>query len=402
MRKHLRLRPLLAGFLAALFLAGSLPAYAASSADIQDGIDDLNSQKSDIQSRIGDLQAQIDSLEYQQSGALEKKEVLDQKNDLAAQELDVIAEQVAIVDGMIATVQEDLEKAKEEEARQRERWLGRLRAMEESSDLGYIDVLFEASSFSDLLTRIDLVGEVMAYDEDLEAAYTAARENVEALEARAETMLAENEARRREMEEKQAQLVTDVNEACEVIASMQENIDDVRAALEAEEATKAELAAIIAEKQQELEKAKAAEGAASPGAVTGTGFIWPSYTKALSSYYGPRYLELYGYTRKHAGVDIRAVYGSEIWAAQGGTVITANWYGGYGKCVMVMHDNGYTTVYGHMSSIAVYNGQTVAQGQVLGYVGSTGNSTGPHLHFEIRSNADPTTTYDPQSFAYYG
>ena len=400
MKKHFR--PLLAGLLAALCLVSAVPAYAASSADIQDEIDDLNGQKTDIQSRIDELQARIDSLEFSEAGALEKKDVLDRKNDLAAQELDVLAEQIAIADGMIDSVQEDLDKARDKEAGQRQRWLGRLRAMEETSDVNYIEVLFDANSFSDLLTRLDMVGQVMEYDEDLEAAYIAAREDVEALEARAETLKTENELRKAELQQKQEQLVADINAACEVIASMQTNLADVKAALEAEEATKAELAAIIEEKQQELEKAKAAEGMAKPGSVSGTGFIWPSYTKWLTSYYGPRYLELYGYWRNHAGVDIGARYGSEIWAAQAGTVITANWYGGYGKCVMVMHDNGYTTVYGHMSSIAVYNGQTVAQGQVLGYVGSTGNSTGPHLHFEIRSNADPNTTYDPESFVYYG
>ena len=397
-----RFRPLLAGLLAALCLMGSVPAYAASSDEIQDEIDDLNGQKTDIQSRIDELQARIDSLEFSEAGALEKKDVLDRKNDLAAQELDVLAEQIAIADGMIDSVQEDLDKARDKEAGQRQRWLGRLRAMEETSDVNYIEVLFDANSFSDLLTRLDMVGQVMEYDEDLEAAYIAAREDVEALEARAETLKTENELRKAELQQKQEQLVADINAACEVIASMQTNLADVKAALEAEEATKAELAAIIEEKQQELEKAKAAEGMAKPGTVTGSGFIWPSYTKWLTSYYGPRYLELYGYWRNHAGVDIGARYGSEIWAAQAGTVITANWYGGYGKCVMVMHDNGYTTVYGHMSSIAVYTGQTVAQGQVLGYVGSTGNSTGPHLHFEIRSNADPNTTYDPESFVYYG
>ena len=398
----MRFRPLLAGLLAALCLVSAVPAYAASSDEIQDEIDDLNGQKTDIQSRIDELQARIDSLEFSEAGALEKKDVLDRKNDLAAQELDVLAEQIAIADGMIATVQKDLDKARDKEAGQRQRWLGRLRAMEETSDVNYIEVLFDANSFSDLLTRLDMVGQVMEYDEDLEAEYIAARQDVEALEARAEALKAENELRRAELQQKQAQLVADINAACEVIASMQTNLADVKAALEAEEATKAELAAIIEEKQQELEKAKAAEGMAKPGTVTGSGFIWPSYTKWLTSYYGPRYLELYGYWRNHAGVDIGARYGSEIWAAQAGTVITANWYGGYGKCVMVMHDNGYTTVYGHMSSIAVYNGQTVAQGQVLGYVGSTGNSTGPHLHFEIRSNADPNTTYDPESFVYYG
>ena len=98
-------------------------------------------------------------------------------------------------------------------------------------------------------------------------------------------------------------------------------------------------------------------------------------------------------------MDIGASRGSSVYAAAGGTVIHAGWNGGYGNCVMINHGNGYTTVYGHMDSIAVAVGQTVAMGQVVGYVGSTGNSTGPHLHFEVRSSA---TAYpiDPKSFLY--
>ena len=401
---HKSLRGLAAALAAVLVFWAALPAYAASSSEIQEEIDDLNSQKSEIQDRMDDIQAEIDSLDYEKSNTLEKKLILDRKNELAEQELGVIEEQIAIVDGLIANMQQDLNDARAEEEYQRQRWQTRVRAMEESSDIDYLQVLFEATSFSDLLTRLDLVNEVMAYDEALEAQYIAARQNVEALEAEAEQLFAENTVRRQELETKQAQLTTDIEAATNLIASMETNQEEYEAILEQEAATKALIEQEIAEKREEYQAALAAEQAAMAAAGNGTigaGFMWPSYTRWLTSKYGPRLISLYGYWRNHDGVDIGAVYGSSVWAAAGGVVITAGWYGGYGKCVMVMHPNGYTTLYGHMSSIAVYSGQTVAQGQVLGYVGSTGNSEGPHLHFEIRLTANPSQTFNPESFAYY-
>ncbi len=397
-------------------------AHAQTSAEIQDEIDELNGQRSAIQGRMDDIQAEIDSLDYEKANALEKKLMLDQKNQLAQEEIQVIDEQIAIIDGLIGNMQQDLEKARKEEEYQRQRWVTRLRAMEETSDVNYIEVLFEASSFSDLLTRLDLVGEVMEYDEDLEAEYVAARENVEALEAEAEVMFAQNEARRQEQEQKKAQLEADIASACQIIAQMETNIDEYNEVMDQEEATMAEVTALVVQKEKELKEAKAAEeaerlrklaeqqaamggGSSPPAATLGGGgsawMMWPSYTTVITSHYGMRTDPVSGKIyRLHAGCDIGASYGSSIYAAAAGTVILAGWNGGYGNCVMVNHGNGYTTLYGHMSRIAVSNGQAVAQGQVLGYVGSTGNSTGPHLHFEVRVSSTGATI-NPLSFTYY-
>ena len=183
----------------------------------------------------------------------------------------------------------------------------------------------------------------------------------------------------------------------------------------------AQVSALVVEKEKELKEAKAAEEAerlrklaeaqAAAGATSsapavsmggggGAWMMWPSYTSYITSQYGMRVNPVSGIYKLHAGCDIGASYGSSIYAAAGGTVILAGWNGGYGNCVMVNHGNGYTTLYGHMSSIAVSNGQSVAQGQVLGYVGSTGNSTGPHLHFEVRASATGATM-NPLGFSYY-
>ncbi len=396
-----------------MVFAPALSAYAASSDEIQDEIDDLNSQKNEIQGRINAIQTEIDSLDYEKSNALEKKLILDQKNELARQEIQVIDEQIAIIDGLIANMQEDLAEARENEQYQRQRWETRIRAMEESSEVGYIQVLFESTSFSDLLTRLDLVNEVAAYDEQLEAEYVAARERVEVLEAQAEVMFSENELHRQEQETKRAQLQSDIDAACALIASMDTSIDEYGEIMEQEAETQAQIQSLIVEKNKELQQAKAAEEAerqrqlAAAGVVnipevsaSGTWMMWPTYTHVINSYYGMRTDPVSGVIyRLHAGVDVNSAYGTQIWAAAGGTVILAGWNGGYGNCVMVNHGNGYTTLYGHMSSIAVSYGQYVTMGQVLGYVGSTGNSTGPHLHFEVRASATGSSI-NPLAFGY--
>ena len=425
--------------LAAIFILSLvlmvLPAGAqASSAEIQGEIDDLNDQKSEIQGQMDEIQSEIDSLEYEQSNTLAKKAILDQKNQLAQEELDVIQEQIDIIDGHIAGVQQDLTAARAEEAIQRERWLTRVRAMEESSDVDYLQVIFNSTSFSDLLTRMDLVGDVMGYDEQLEAEYVAARLKVEELEARAEQMYADNQARRGELETKKAQLETDIDAACALIASIEENTDDYRQVMAAEEQTLADTTSLISQKEKELKEAQAREEAArlaelarqqaaqqqqapsggssssSSGSSSGgtaaapqdgsAWMIWPSYTSRITSQYGMRVNPVTGIYKLHSGVDIGCNYGSNIWAAAAGTVISAGDNGSYGNCVMINHGNGYTTLYAHMSSIAVSVGQSVSQGQVVGYCGATGNVTGAHLHFEVRISSSGATI-NPMAFSYY-
>ncbi len=392
---------LLSAILIAALLVGAAPAYASTSSEIQEELDELNGQRGDILSEMDDIQARIDSLEYADAGTMKKKQMLDEKIQLAGQELDVLAEQIAIGDGYLASLQEDLDDARREEEDQRQRWLERVRAMEESSDVGYIQVLFAATSFSDLLTRLDLVNEVMAYDEQLEQEYIAARRRVQDLEAQAEIVRTENEQRRAQWKEKQAQLEADVAVANALMETLGEDLEEYRQMMAEAAAWEAQVEALIAEKKQELLDAQLLEQMSNQsGASNPAGFIWPSYTKQINSYFGNRKHPISGIWTGHKGVDINANYGSAVWSAASGTVIMAStgWNGGFGNVVMVMHPSGYTTIYAHLSSIAVVSGQSVAQGQVVGYVGSTGNSTGSHLHFEVHDFYG--TPVDPLAFSY--
>ena len=115
----------------------------------------------------------------------------------------------------------------------------------------------------------------------------------------------------------------------------------------------------------------------------------------ISSRFGERVHPITGELKHHNGMDIAANMGTAVYAADGGKVVLAEWYGGYGNCIMIDHGNGYKTLYGHLSSIGVSEGQSVSQGAVIGAVGSTGNSTGPHLHFEVYAN---DSRIDPEQF----
>lgn len=393
-------------------------AYAASSSSIRDQINALEDEQSEIQARMDEYETEIAGIDEEKSTVVERKAVLDQRNILAQEEIDVIEEQIEIIDGLVTNMQLDLAEAQYEEEYQRERWLTRLRAMEEGSNLSYIEVLFNATSFSDMLTRLDLVSEIMEYDRDLEEAYVAARENVEVLEAEAEEMFALNEESRTELETKKTQLEADIEAANQLIAEMEEDIDSYKELLALEEAeeeaVKAEIAELEADYAEAVAQEEAARLAAQQQAQQQTGnnsqsgsanvsgsadtYLWPSYTSVITSYYGYRIHPVYGYYKFHKGVDIGASGGSSIWAASSGTVITSTYGSGYGNYVVIRHDDGYYSLYAHMSSRAVSVGQYVSRGQVIGYVGTTGVSTGYHIHYEVW---DPNcNTTDPLNYHY--
>ena len=401
--------------LSLLTVVFSSGAYAASSSSIRDQINALEDEQDEIRARMDEYEDEIAGIDEEKTNVVERKAVLDQKNLLAQEEIQVIEEQIGIIDGLVTNMQQDLAEARYEEEYQRERWLTRVRAMEEGATLSYVEVLFNATSFSDLLTRIDLVNEVMDYDRNLEASYVAARENVEVLEAEAEEMFALNEESRTELETKKAQLEADIEAANQLIAEMEKDIDSYKELLALEEAEEEAVKAEIAELEEEYAAAKAREeaawlaqqqqqqqqqggGNANVPSNTSSTYLWPSYTSLITSYYGYRIHPVYGYYKFHAGVDIGAGGGTSIWAASSGTVITSTFGSGYGNYVVIRHDDGNYSLYAHMSSRAVSAGQYVGRGQVIGYVGSTGVSTGNHIHYEVWNSSRQTT--DPLGYSY--
>ena len=352
---------------------GSLGALAEGG---QDQIDALEQQKSELQSQQASIQTNID--------------------DLIAQQADVIDQKAAM---------EELEKAEAAEQAQYELYRKRVRAMEEEGSYTYLDILFQCRSLSDVLSAIDMIGEIMDSDKRLFEEYKAARENTEQVKAEYEATLAQLGEKQETLEAEKAELEEQIAAAVEVINQLQDDIDAAKAeyakAAAAEAAAQASINAIIAQMQAEEEAARQ-EAAQNNQQYTGTGstatgtYIWPCPSSTyVTSAFGMRDHPLFGDERPHSGIDIAGSAGSEVLAADSGTVAVATYSSSYGNYVTIYHSNGDYTLYAHMSSLAVSAGQSVTQGDVIGYVGSTGWATGPHLHFEIRVNG---STVDPLSY----
>ena len=248
----------------------------------------------------------------------------------------------------------------------------------------------------------------MRSDKELEDAYRQSVDDLKAVKAEYEQAKAEMEDSKAELETLKAQQEKDIAQANAVIASLQGDISSNSSLLSElsaqEKALNADIQAKISELNKQQQQQQGGNNGNSGGSTVGTGnLVWPSYCTYITSRQGPRTHPITGEYKNHGGTDIGASYGSAIYAADSGTVVRSSdgWNGGWGNYVMIDHGNGMQTLYAHMSSRAVSVGQTVSRGQTIGYVGSTGMSTGPHLHFEMYINGsriDPQTRYPGVSF----
>ncbi|MGI5985092.1 MAG: peptidoglycan DD-metalloendopeptidase family protein [Clostridiales bacterium] len=377
-----------------------LGAFGGAMAVSQAEINALKNQQTTVQQQKKDLQSKITNLQGEMDSVVEQKTALDEQNELARQEIELINEQIDLYDKLIEEKARELEEAKADEAEQKEALRVRMRAMEESGSLTYFAILFEANDFSDLLSRLDFISGIMKYDKKLEEAYIAARQHVEEVKAEYEATQEEQKATRIELEQKKAELEKEITAAEAVIDNLENDIEKYKQEFAANEAAEKELSSQINDLVAALEKQQKEQAAAggNPSYITGTGsFQWPVPGHTASNTYGWRFHPIFKENRFHAGEDIGAPSGTSILAADSGTVAVAAYSSSYGNYVVISHGNGISTLYAHMSSMAVSVGASVTKGQVIGYVGSTGWSTGPHLHFEVRVNGSHT---DPLSYTY--
>ena len=410
------LRSVFCALLAAASLAASLPAHAVSQAEI----DDLQKKLDALEQQAQEQQDVINDLTSQKARFITRKLALDNKIEINRQMIELIGEQIEIYDEIIAEKQAELDKALEKETAQTELLRSRIRAMEENSTYSYASFIFDSSSVTELLSRIGDVNDIMHYDKTLEEEYMAAREDVESIKKSYEEARHEQELLQKELDTKQAELDAQVEAAYTMIADIETLSDDAQAEYDAiaEEEAKAEETLQEAIRKRAAEQAKynqnnnsnnggggnsGGSGGNSGGGSSGGGSAtslsnlqWPVPSCTLiTSRFGYRVAPTTGASTYHGGLDIGAGMGASIVAAGAGDVIYAGANGGYGNCVMIDHGNGVVTVYAHMSSIGVSYGQYVTAGQYVGAVGSTGVSTGPHCHFEIRINGAQT---DPAAY----
>ena len=395
MLKNIR-KSLIFVLLAAIMFGAVSPAFSLRAyAVTQDEIDELEDEKDKIAEKVKVQEDKIKELEKEQSDFLELKVALEERNAYTQKQIEVNQLQIDYISDVLDQKSLELESAKKTEQDQLDKYRARVRAMEENGNYNIIAIFLNASSLGELLTAMDDIGEIMDSDKKLADEYIAARENVEAVKAEFTAIKAEYDLKQEKLTAEQETLKAQIEETNQTLEELMKNIDEESETLEGFQKAVEEAQAEINKLTEELDRERRAAIAASAGAtgytggtVTGSGnFIWPVSCTYITSCVGNRYHPISGEWKYHSGMDIGCQYGDSIWASDGGTVCIAGVNGGYGNCVMIDHGNGYYTLYGHMSSIACSVNQTVAQGQVIGYVGSTGYSTGPHLHFEIRSGS---------------
>ena len=403
---------ILAGIMALVMvlglIAGFIPtAHAATSSELKAELDALKAEKEEIDSQIDQVKGQISSNNDDMREMVEQKNLIDQEISLLYQQEANINAQIATYSLMIADKQELLTEAENNFAELTEKNKARIQAMEEEGEVSYWSVLFEANDFQDLLDRFNMVQEIAIADKRrLEALDAAAKEVSEAKASLEEEKVA-LEQTRTELTETQNQLADKRAEADALLVDLVAKGMEYEALLEESEDLQAQLMLDIADKEDEYDEAKYQEWLAtsvppttppkapsnpdSPDTETGVvgGISWkvPINYTAFTSPFGWRIHPIYGTSKFHYGVDLAAPTGTPIYATRSGTVDTAAYQaGGAGNYVQINHGDGYRSIYMHMTHYIVYPGQYVSQGQVIGYCGSTGGSTGPHLHFGISYN----------------
>ena len=375
----------LAAFLALMMLLPMFTmvleaAQAADTSELEQQIREYQKQQADLAAQIKDLDRQLKSIAGDKAQALEQKRLLDRQISAKVQEIQSTESIIAQYDALIADEQAKLEDTQAKEEIQYELFCKRVRAMEEAGTVSYWSILFDSADFADLLDRATFVSEIMEADNKI----------MDDLAAQRDALVAQ----KKELDAKEA----DAAALVQKIQSQESEYQSSRDALKREEE---EVEAQIIKKQKEIQ-AKIAAGQISFD--PGTGWQWPVPGRyKITSTFGPRIHPITGLPGNHTGTDVAAPKGTAILAARGGVVTISTYNNSYGNYVVVQHDNGIATLYAHMSSRAVSEGQIVTQGQTLGYVGSTGSSTGNHLHLEFRVNGkrqDALNYYPNLSFTY--
>ena len=343
------------------------------------------------QSDVDDLKDKIESLEEDEKEQQKIQEELEARIEETERQIALCTQQIAGLDSEIETKEAEIDQKTAELEDNKELFKQRLRAMYMSGGTNDLEVLLGADDFADYLVKSELSRSISEHDNELmeEIAYTISE--VEAEKAEVEAKKAERTAVKKELASQKSSLNDDLAESKALLAQIGEDKDDAQ-----REYDKA-----VADVEAQIKAASSSDSydgeiSGETGIIvdyTGDGFCWP-----CPGYYGITSGFKWRWGRQHKGIDISSsgIYGKPIVAADSGTVIVAGYNnGGYGNYVMVDHGNGFITLYGHMSAYAVSSGQRVSQGEVIGYVGNTGRSTGPHLHFEVRVDGTPV---DPTQF----
>ena len=399
MRQYTFKTRLVAALLSGVVLCGT-PAYIMAEDEdltnqldsIQQQVNQQNAVKADAETVIGSVSEQLRQIEEQLRQA--------------TAELGTIKEQRVAVENDITLNERQLAEAQKRLEGRETVFYKRVRDIYINGRLSYLDVVIGSKDFSDFANRLEVLKRIIDSDITLINEIKKERAEIEAHKQKLETDRAKLVELEKAALAKQAEIEQKKAERNVVLQKAQNDRATAMQAIEELNASSAQVSAMLKERQAARAAAAAAAAAAaqtsagqgqgaSDNWVQGTGQLgWP-VSGEITSPYGYRVHPIWGTTIYHSGIDIGVDEGTPVHAADGGVVVWSGWMGGYGYAVVIDHGNGLSTLYGHNSELAVDEGQSVAKGQVISYAGSTGNSTGPHVHFEVRVNGDPV---DPMGY----
>ena len=347
--------------------------------------DDLEDQLADLQRQAEEQQAKTNEASAKVENVSERLRQIQEELRVATAEYKDVKGQLDSVEDKISDNTELLEKTEADLKVKNKKLQQRVRDIYINGQISYVDVLFGAKDFADLMTRMDVLKRIIKHDYDLimkvkeeKATVENTRAQLEKDKAEAEVLVADAQAKKTKVEDKESEQQVLLDQAIYDRDTSERMYEEIMAASQ-------EVANMIRRSQM--------SSAGYSGAPAGAGgMIWP-ISGPITSEFGWRTHPIFGTARFHSGLDIGGDYGMPIYAAAGGTVIYAGWISGYGNAVIIDHGGGVTTLYGHNDSLNVSEGENVAQGQVIAMCGSTGNSTGPHCHFEVRENGEPVSPY---------
>ena len=328
----------------------------------------------DHQEKLANIRSEIESDQAEAKTLREKVEALDKGLRLLQMQIADIDEEVANIESEVRNAQARIDETQLEIEKVQAKATAQAIALYKSGATETLDALLDSGSIAEIDERVEMLG--VAAQQNTGALVKFGRLQV--------TIRAQNEAlfvKKEELEARLADRSAVQAEQAKQSARLQENLAQLRGDLELKQSREKNLAAST-EAIKELVLERQAKAAVASLGTSSRGFIWP-LNGAVTSYYGPRW------GRMHTGIDIDGYTGQPLVAVKEGTVILASYYGGYGNTVIVDHGGGYSTLYAHQSALNVSQGQRVDQGDIVGYVGSTGNSTGDHVHFEVRVNGEP-------------
>ena len=409
MRKRKLWVSIMAGVLAAVILlslvVSLIPtrASAASSSEIKKQLEELKEEKAEIQAQIKEVQSQYDANAEEITDMVAQKDAIDQEIGLLHEQVNNINEQLSAYSQLIADKQDELDAAQYHLAELNEKNKERIRAMEEEGKLSYWSIIFKANDFSDLLDRINMIEEINASDQRRLEEMSAAAEKVAAAQEELATEKADLEIARDELDATEVELEEKRAQADELLTELIAKGKEFEAIIDESEDLQDELMQEIAQAEKDLKEAQYKEWLAtyvppttkpsgkdttpSTQAPSSSGWVSPVSSYRLTSPFGMRLHPIQKVWKMHNGVDMAAPQGTPIYAAKAGKVTTTSYQaGGAGYYVSINHGDGFSSIYMHMTHYIVSPGQYVSAGQVIGYVGSTGGSTGPHLHFGISYN----------------